>query len=504
MPSRSSGSAPTLKINPLASKASVEVSNHTNGNSESSKHGGDSSSKFLDQSQDNKTGKNHAVSETQRKQSSSSSGVMDRILAIISEEVGISPSELTAETEFSEVGIDSLLSLTMTSRFQEELELDLPSSVFVENPTIGGLQRLVLGETSTGPVADLTPQSQYDGLVEVDTSSFDDSRSDTDSSTDGVSSDTPPLSSIATTPGVPTKWSMALDSHSSPASKSAHELVNMPPHATSNLLSPPGAVARANHLLFLFPDGSGSAASYASLASHIGNDIAVYGLNCPWRKGAEDMTRLGVDMDLLAGKFLAETKRILRNKPGIPYSIGGWSAGGMVACEVARQIQDTQDCPQPERIILIDSPNPIGLQNPPQRLYDFLDSIGIFGSSPGKMPAWLRQHFSAFIRILDEYKPRALLNAPPTLIVYARDGVCKNLDDLKIEILPDDPREMRWLLNNRTDFSGDGWATLLGRDNLHIEIIDDVNHFSMMDPGSKSVEIGCVTANFLAGKHGMV
>lgn len=435
----------------------------------------------------------------QCEQSPPSSGVMDRIISIISEEVGISTSDLTADTEFSEVGIDSLLSLTMTSRFQEELDVDLPSSVFVDNPTIGALQRLVLGGAAGESGNNTSAHAQNDSLVEVDSSSSEDSQSDIDSATDSASSHTPPLSSIATTPGVSKKWNMELDSHHSKASNGLDELVNLPPPATSNLLSSPSTVSRANRLLFLFPDGSGSAASYASLASCIGKEIAVYGLNCPWRKEAEEMTRQGVDMDVLAGKFLAETKRIVLNRPGIPYSIGGWSAGGMIACEVARQIQDDGDCPPPEKIILIDSPNPIGLQNPPQRLYDFFDSIGIFGSSPGKMPAWLRQHFSAFIRVLDEYKPRPLLHAPPTLIIYARDGVCKNLDAPKIEIRPEDPREMRWLLNNRTDFSGDGWATLIGRDNLHIEIIDGVNHFSMMDPGSKSVEIGRVATRFLTG-----
>lgn len=435
----------------------------------------------------------------QCEQSPPSSGVMDRIISIISEEVGISTSDLTADTEFSEVGIDSLLSLTMTSRFQEELDVDLPSSVFVDCPTIGALQRLILGGAAGESGTNTSAHAQNDALVEVDSSSSEDSQSDIDSATDSASSHTPPLSSLATTPGVSNKWNMEIDSHHSKASNGLDELVNLPPPATSNLLSSPSTVSRANRLLFLFPDGSGSAASYASLASCIGKEIAVYGLNCPWRKEAEEMTRQGVDMDLLAGKFLAETKRIVLNRPGIPYSIGGWSAGGMIACEVARQIQDDGDCPPPEKIVLIDSPNPIGLQNPPQRLYDFFDSIGIFGSSPGKMPAWLRQHFSAFIRILDEYKPRPLLHAPPTLIIYARDGVCKNLDAPKIEIRPEDPREMRWLLNNRTDFSGDGWATLIGRDNLHIEIIDGVNHFSMMDPGSKSVEIGRVATRFLTG-----
>jgi hypothetical protein len=45
-----------------------------------------------------------------------SSGVLDRILALIGQEVGLDPSELKPESEFTEMGIDSLLSLTITSK----------------------------------------------------------------------------------------------------------------------------------------------------------------------------------------------------------------------------------------------------------------------------------------------------------------------------------------------------------------------------------------------------
>lgn len=430
----------------------------------------------------------------------SSSGIMHRIIAIIGEEVGIPPSELTSDTEFSEVGIDSLLSLTMTSRFQEELNLHLSSSVFFENPTIGALQLLVQGEALTeSNDASSCESEEHDALIDADTSSSEDTLSDLYAASDSASFPTPPLSSVVTTPGVLTKWNIAIDSHTSSTANGSHGLVDVPPHATSTLLSSPGSATGAKHLLFLYPDGSGSAASYANLASCVGSNTAVYGLNCPWRKDAEGMTRLDVDMDLMAAKFLAETIRIIQNKPGVPFSLGGWSAGGIIACEVTRQLQQIQSLPQPEKLILMDSPNPIGLQNPPQRLYDFFDSIGIFGTCPGKMPASLRQHFTAFIRVLDEYKPRPLLHAPPTLIIYARDGVCKDPNGPRIDIQPDDPREMRWLLNNRTDFSGDGWASLLGRENIEVKIMDGVNHFSMMEGGCKSAEIGSVTARFLSG-----
>ena len=48
---------------------------------------------------------------------------------------------------------------------------------------------------------------------------------------------------------------------------------------------------------------------------------------------------------------------------------------------------------------------------------------------------------------------------------------------------------MLWLLNNRTDFSGSGWAELVGAKNLKIHVLDDVNHFFMVVPGPRIQEL---------------
>ena len=54
---------------------------------------------------------------------------------------------------------------------------------------------------------------------------------------------------------------------------------------------------------------------------------------------------------------------------------------------------------------------------------------------------------------------------PRTIINYARDGLCKQLRDLRPE-LPEarpDTRKVHWLLNNRTDVSDGGGRILFGR-----------------------------------------
>ena len=82
--------------------------------------------------------------------------------------------------------------------------------------------------------------------------------------------------------------------------------------------------------------------------------------------------------------------------------------------------------------------------------------------------------------------------------MYARDGVCKDPNGPKMETRPDDPREMLWLLNNRTDFSADGWASVLGPDKLRVSVLDEVNHFSLVDPGPKMQEMGQIVTDFLS------
>ncbi|KMU79276.1 LOW QUALITY PROTEIN: polyketide synthase [Coccidioides immitis RMSCC 3703] len=69
-------------------------------------------------------------------------GICSAGLAIVSEESGIAISDLTDETNFADIGVDSLLSMVIGSRFREELGLDLGAdfSIFVNCPTVKKLK----------------------------------------------------------------------------------------------------------------------------------------------------------------------------------------------------------------------------------------------------------------------------------------------------------------------------------------------------------------------------
>ena len=119
-------------------------------------------------------------------------------------------------------------------------------------------------------------------------------------------------------------------------------------------------------------------------------------------------------------------------------------------------------------------------------MYDFLESLDMFSSSTRKTPEWLRAHFTSFVSILDQYRPVAFPKgekAPPTYIIYARDGICKRPEDPRPK-LPEGAaeynRDMRWLINNRTDFAGDGRQDLLGERKLQVSVVDNANHFTLL------------------------
>ncbi|UPX21004.1 Noranthrone synthase [Ascochyta rabiei] len=77
--------------------------------------------------------------------SAASSGVdFQRVLEIISEESGVATADLTDDSEFADSGVDSLLSIVVTSRMQEELGLNIThESLFIECPTVLDLKLML-------------------------------------------------------------------------------------------------------------------------------------------------------------------------------------------------------------------------------------------------------------------------------------------------------------------------------------------------------------------------
>lgn len=375
----------------------------------------------------------------------STESTTEKLLSTVSEELGIEQSELLEMGSFADMGVDSLMSLTITGRIREELELDIPTTFFVDYPSISEAKIAISALIGTNSSGIATPSSYTENITP----------GETDTALSLSNPDSESLTSLI-------------------VEIRANEEVLRP--ATSILLS--GSPKIASKTLFLFPDGSGSATSYALLPS-ISPDVCVYGLNCPFMKTPADYKN---GIDSVSAQYLTEIKR---RQPHGPYYLGGWSAGGVIAYQVACKLLEMGE--RTERLFLIDSPCPINLEPLPSSLLHFVDSMGLLGtqSSP---PDWLIPHFEASIANLAAYTPYPMdsLEAPKTLIIWAHDGLCKDPKDQKFPRSAGEAKSVKFLLDNRLDLGSNGWEKLLGEENI-IPMTVQGNHFTMIREPDVSV-----------------
>lgn len=476
------------------------------------------------------------------------SAIITRLREIVTEEAGIDIGQFDSDASFVELGIDSLLSITISSRAQDELGLDMPPSTFSDFPTLNDVvDHFAPSERkSSDTLVNSTPLPEEDenemGEKTEATSIASEAEvmatvratiakevgipiKESDATTHLLDLGVDPVLSLTITKElnqlgveIPSKFPMEnqalqgiqkalLQDDTLPRPRAPHlpveerdvlpdrlnpTVFDGPPHATSVRLQ--GSSKDSRRILWLFPDGAGSATSYSTLPA-ISPHWAVHGLSCPWLKTPQD---LRCSLPEYVSKFLIE---IRRRQPVGPYNFGGWSAGGILAFEAAQQLarQDQTTA----KLILLDSPNPIGIQSPPEAMYDFLESLDLFAMKGREPPEWLRPHFTAFITMLDQYLPvpfSSPVGAPITRIIYARDGLCKNPGDPRPELPLDgaeDTREMTWLLNNRTSFSGEGWKDLVGEKNLRVSVVDDANHYTMLRTAGSAKRISQLIASHL-------
>ncbi|KAF1352167.1 polyketide synthase [Delphinella strobiligena] len=346
---------------------------------------------------------------------------------IVAQEMGVDISEITDQADLAEMGMDSLMSLTILGELREKTGIDLPSTFLSTNGCIEDIENALGMRPKPKPKA------------------------------------------VAAAPKVERKQkSPQLDK----VNAKLNDISSYPP-ATSVLLQ--GNAKIATKKIFFLPDGSGSATSYVSIPN-IGPDVAAYGLNCPFMKNPDDW-QCGIEIVSLI--YLAEIKR---RQPIGPYIIGGWSAGGVIAYAVAQALLANGE--QVEKLLLLDSPCPVNLDPLPARLHVFFNEIGLLGTGdPRKTPKWLLPHFTAAIRSLSAYEPQPSLAPVPTYAIWCREGVAGNAGDPRPPPAEDeDPAPMKWLLNHRTDFGDNGWGQLCGTENMKYGVMGG-NHFSMMkDP----------------------
>ncbi|KAJ5941158.1 polyketide synthase [Penicillium verrucosum] len=381
-------------------------------------------------------------------------------LQIISEESGVPIAELGPGAGFADLGLDSLLSLLCASRFREELGLAHESSIFMDYPTMGALEKFWKQDSHAGSSDGNKSLGGNDAILNsmfIDTV---ESESDTPSCEElSVKSDSCSAkeASAATTPE---------RGQQSPPVLSA----------TSLLLQGNPALSSTAKSLFLLPDGSGSCSSYAAIP-RIHPSVAVVGVNCPFMKAPE---LYNCDIEVVSELYVRE---IRKRQPHGPYALGGWSVGGIFAYHVAQQLTSVGETVTD--LILIDCPVPRGLDYLPRRYFEYCDQIGLLGNVNGvkkEVPKWLIPHFEACINSLHNYHATPFvpsIDAPKTQIIWACDAIDKHLEP-KFEARTDDPEGLKFLTMEREDFGPAGWDSLLPMTNIALSRIYGANHFSMM------------------------
>ncbi|KAM7203057.1 hypothetical protein V8F33_002405 [Rhypophila sp. PSN 637] len=208
------------------------------------------------------------------------SGLIDTILDAIAKEAGLEVGEIGKNTPFSDLGLDSLMSVAVISNVKDTTGEELPANIFADS-CLADLRKIFGGRQD---------KEANDGLA--------------------TSNAEPPVKTFD-----------AADYHSRPV-----------------LLQ--GRPRSEGPILFLVTDGGGSSSVYIHLPA-LAPGLTVYGLDSPMIGGNEsDFFLPGLTVTDVASIYVRAIRSI---QPNGPYMIGGYSIGGVFAYETMRYLTSTGD-----------------------------------------------------------------------------------------------------------------------------------------------------------------
>ncbi|MFE1319017.1 amino acid adenylation domain-containing protein [Kitasatospora phosalacinea] len=269
--------------------------------------------------------------------------------------------------------------------------------------------------------------------------------------------------------------------------------------------------------LFLVHPLGGNVLCYVRLARHLPADQPLYALQAG---GAEPGTEPVQTMDALAASYLEAVRRV---QPEGPYHLGGWSFGGFVAFEMARQLH--REAPgQVAEVVLLDSIAPTPGDRPDvaeQAMMEWffweLVWVDRGGSAPvERIPAELaddeaRLDFiaarAAEVGIVPAHSARTTVRR--MFEVYKANWASLRdyqppLDPVDVTLvkatapLPDVLRPMHGAARTLHDAPANGWATLTGG---RIDVVDVAgDHLLLLDEPFVH-DVGAIIADVMTGRR---
>lgn len=266
----------------------------------------------------------------------------------------------------------------------------------------------------------------------------------------------------------------------------------------------PGQNNRAPPPFYMIADGTGTIATYIHLPAFIKSKMPIYGIDSPFLRCPR---RLTAEVGIPGAAKLIVDALVKKQPKGVPFWIGGFSGGAMMAYEVCRQLSATGH--SVDGLLLIDmcSPRSTNVPNDDEVGLAMFDAI----SGQDESGVWnatdkTHRHLRALFASVAAYNPRPLLRGerPPakrTAIIWARKGMIDRCvrnprfkqmladRDIATEPYPgfmEDPKlgAVAWSLPHKTsaDLGPNGWDKYVGGETLLCMSIK-ADHLEMPTPG---------------------
>ena len=183
-------------------------------------------------------------------------------------------------------GLDSLMAIELRTIIERELQAELPVRLLMDSPSIDDLATFLLQQKT---VELLEPESERPGLVQ-------------------------PTGDVER------------------VTSSAHPPDRLPAHVGSKVLVRLQSEGDASPLFFV-PAGYGDLLAFQEVARLLGCEQPVFGLQPPGAKQLKNIRHISIHR--LASTYIDEMRKV---QPTGPYAVAGYSAGAIIAIELAREL----------------------------------------------------------------------------------------------------------------------------------------------------------------------
>lgn len=413
--------------------------------------------------------------------------LLDVLINAIADSAGVARDQVEQTSEFSQLGVDSLLGLDIIDSVQRQTGRELPSSILHDNPNVERLRRALANRGSAA-----ISRSPRSGSASP--------RKSTNFSYASPRRTSLALSQVAKDP-------RQLSASPKPAHKSQDfsgcETVKTKLGEAKVILVQGSSNSKAAPL-FMLPPGSGNTAVYTGFSKDPG-ETPMYALASAYASSPLH------DQHTFDNMVQAYKAAIVKTYPSGPYNIGGFSIGGGYAYEIARQL--LTDGKTVASLTIIDCPAP----EPPQdgRPDIGLDALTMAGYMDHmttvypNFPRSLQEHMARSTRAFNDYDPQPLGTAKPgrTTVIWATRGDQRKLISSSIveQKLLDEaaPADRAALIEKRratadrscfgeprTEFGANGWEKLLGDEVEYLVMEGD--HNSIISGSNRAVLAGHV------------